>query len=138
MARRDPHAASGVLGRDGLYLHQAGPRGGGLLLALNLAWIQRPDLFGLPSGEGLTPEQSTLPSRLALVSVAFRMLLAYDAADPHGGLPFWMQLRLTPAVAAYTVLLAVGGLGAGAIVRRDPLLSGTILNAGKRAPARPL
>ena len=44
--------------------------GGGLLLALNLAWIQRPDLFGLPSGEGLTPEQSTLPSRLAFVSVA--------------------------------------------------------------------
>ncbi|WP_267899824.1 polyprenol phosphomannose-dependent alpha 1,6 mannosyltransferase MptB [Lentzea roselyniae] len=27
------------------------------------------------------------------------------------------------------VMLAVGGLGAGAIVRRDPLLSGTILNA---------
>ena len=44
--------------------------GGGLLLALNLAWIQRPDLFGLPSGEGLTPEQATLPSRLAFVSVA--------------------------------------------------------------------
>ena len=44
--------------------------GGGLLLALNLAWIQRPDLFGLPSGEGLTPEQATMPSRLAFVSVA--------------------------------------------------------------------
>lgn len=44
--------------------------GGGLLLALNLAWIQRPDLFGLPSGEGLTAAQATLPSRLAFLSVA--------------------------------------------------------------------
>jgi UMF1 family MFS transporter len=44
--------------------------GGGLLLAANLAWIQRPDLFGLPSGEGLSPEAATLPTRLAFVSVA--------------------------------------------------------------------
>jgi UMF1 family MFS transporter len=44
--------------------------GGGLLLALDLLLIQRPDLFGLPSGEGLTPEQATLPSRLAFLSVA--------------------------------------------------------------------
>ena len=44
--------------------------GGGVLLALNLAWIQRPDWFGLPSGEGLTPGQATLPARLAMVSVA--------------------------------------------------------------------
>ena len=36
--------------------------GGGVLLALNLAWIQRPEWFGLPAG--------TLPSRLAFVSVA--------------------------------------------------------------------
>ena len=28
--------------------------GGGLLLALNLAWIQKPDWFGLPSGPSLT------------------------------------------------------------------------------------
>lgn len=44
--------------------------GGGILLALNLAWIQRPDLFGLPSGEGLTDAQATLPTRLAFLSVA--------------------------------------------------------------------
>lgn len=44
--------------------------GGGLLLALNLAWIQRPDLFGLPSGDGLTDAQATLPTRLAFLSVA--------------------------------------------------------------------
>ena len=49
--------------------------GGGLLLALNLAWIQRPDLFGLPSGEGITATQATLPSRLAFLSVAIWWLL---------------------------------------------------------------
>ena len=44
--------------------------GGGLLLAINLAWILAPQYFGLPSGEGLTPAQATLPMRLALLSVA--------------------------------------------------------------------
>jgi UMF1 family MFS transporter len=44
--------------------------GGGVLLAANLAWIQRPDLFGLPSGEGLSPGAASLPARLAFVSVA--------------------------------------------------------------------
>ena len=44
--------------------------GGGVLLALNLAWIQRPDLFGLPHGPDLSPTQATLPVRLAFVSVA--------------------------------------------------------------------
>ena len=44
--------------------------GGGILLALNLAWIQAPQLFGLPSGEGLSSEQATLPARLAFLSVA--------------------------------------------------------------------
>jgi MFS transporter, UMF1 family len=37
--------------------------GGGLLLALQLAWIMSPGTFGLPSGEGLTPAEATLPSR---------------------------------------------------------------------------
>jgi UMF1 family MFS transporter len=44
--------------------------GGGLLLGLNLAWIMRPGLFGLPSGPDLTPIQATLPTRLAFLSVA--------------------------------------------------------------------
>jgi UMF1 family MFS transporter len=44
--------------------------GGGLCLALNLAWIKRPDWFGLPSGEGLTAAQATLPVRLAFLFVA--------------------------------------------------------------------
>src|SRR5690606_11827688 len=37
--------------------------GGGLLLALNLAWILSPATFGLP-------EEGTLPTRLAFVSVS--------------------------------------------------------------------
>jgi UMF1 family MFS transporter len=44
--------------------------GGGVLLALNLAWIQRPAWFGLPSGAGLTEAASTLPVRLAFISIA--------------------------------------------------------------------
>jgi UMF1 family MFS transporter len=44
--------------------------GGGILLALNLAWIQKPAWFGLPSGPGLTETQATLPARLAFLSVA--------------------------------------------------------------------
>jgi MFS transporter, UMF1 family len=44
--------------------------GGGLLLVANLAWIQKPEWFGLPSGPNMTPDQATLPARLAFVSVA--------------------------------------------------------------------
>lgn len=49
--------------------------GGGLLLALNLLWIQQPALFGLPSGEGLSPSDASLPARLAFVSVGVWWLL---------------------------------------------------------------
>jgi len=44
--------------------------GGGLLLAFNLAWIQKPAWFGLPAGPGLDEPAATLPARLAFVSVA--------------------------------------------------------------------
>ena len=44
--------------------------GGGLLLGLNIAWILRPEWFGLPSGEGLESSAATLPVRLAFLSVA--------------------------------------------------------------------
>jgi predicted permease len=59
--------------------------------------------------EALVLSGSAAAIGLALVSVAFRMLLAYDATDPYNGLPFWMQLQLTPGVAAYAALLAVVG-----------------------------
>jgi UMF1 family MFS transporter len=47
-----------------------GYMGGGVLLALNLAWIKCPQYFGLPAGEGLPEHQATLPARLAFLSVA--------------------------------------------------------------------
>ena len=49
--------------------------GGGLLLALNLAWIQKPAWFGLPSGPDISPSLGTLPVRLAFLSVAVWWLL---------------------------------------------------------------
>ena len=44
--------------------------GGGLLLAAALLIIQKPELIGLPHGEGMTPSQATLPVRLSFVAVA--------------------------------------------------------------------
>ncbi|HEU4829137.1 MAG TPA: MFS transporter [Gemmatimonadales bacterium] len=65
-----PHIAEGhEIDRVSTAGFALGYFGGGLLLALNLAWIQKPELFGLPSGEGLSPSQATLPARLAFVSV---------------------------------------------------------------------
>ncbi len=49
--------------------------GGGVLLALNLMWIQHPDWFGLPSGPNLSESEATLPVRLAFVSVAIWWVL---------------------------------------------------------------
>jgi MFS transporter, UMF1 family len=48
--------------------------GGGTLLALNLAWILKPEWFGLPAVRDLSP-QGTLPSRLAFLSVAVWWLI---------------------------------------------------------------
>jgi UMF1 family MFS transporter len=63
--------------------------GGGILLALNLAWIQRPEWFGLPHGPDLTAAQQTLPTRLAFLSVAvwwllFSIPLFRDVPEPKG------------------------------------------------------
>jgi UMF1 family MFS transporter len=44
--------------------------GGGLLLAFNVVLLLKPALFGLPSGEGLTFDQSSLPARIGFVAVA--------------------------------------------------------------------
>jgi len=64
-----------------------GYAGGGLCLALNLLWIMKPGWFGLPVGEGLTPEQATLPARLALASVGvwwflFTLPLLWRVPEP--------------------------------------------------------
>ncbi len=44
--------------------------GGGLLLAISLLIIQKPELIGLPHGPGLSPSDGTLPARLSFVAVA--------------------------------------------------------------------
>jgi UMF1 family MFS transporter len=44
--------------------------GSAMLLTLQMAWITFPGSFGLPSGEGLSPNAATLPVRLAFLSVA--------------------------------------------------------------------
>ena len=71
-----PHVARpGEIDRVSTAGYALGYVGGGVLLALNLAWIQRPDWFGLPSGAGLSPSQATLPVRLAFLSVAVWWLI---------------------------------------------------------------
>ncbi len=66
-----PHiAAPGEIDRVSTAGYAIGYLGGGVLLALNLAWIQMPGWFGLPSGPGLTESEATLPARLAFLSVA--------------------------------------------------------------------
>lgn len=61
--------------------------GGGLLLTVNILWIQHPELFGLPHGPDLTAAQTTLPTRLAFVSVSawwlvFALPLFFRVSEP--------------------------------------------------------
>ena len=71
-----PHVARpDEMDRVSTAAYAMGYLGGGLLLALNLAWIQSPATFGLPSGPGLTPQEASLPARLAFVSVSVWWLL---------------------------------------------------------------
>jgi MFS transporter, UMF1 family len=66
-----PHIASAKeMDRVSTAGYALGYVGGGVLLALNLAWISNPGMFGLPAGEGLTQSEATLPARLAFLSVA--------------------------------------------------------------------
>jgi UMF1 family MFS transporter len=44
--------------------------GGGLLLAACAVMLANPGLLGLPSGDGLTPAEASLPARLSFVAVA--------------------------------------------------------------------
>jgi UMF1 family MFS transporter len=83
--------------------------GGGVLLAANLAWIQRPDLFGLPSGEDLSPQAASLPARLAFVSVAvwwvvFSIPLLRRVPEPPRALEPDEAGRATPIRASFTRL----------------------------------
>lgn len=66
-----PHLASDdEMDRVSTAGYALGYIGGGILLALNLAWIFKPGMFGFPHGENLTPAQETFPTRAAFLSVA--------------------------------------------------------------------
>jgi UMF1 family MFS transporter len=71
-----PHIASEAeMDRVSTAAYALGYIGGGILLAINLAWISNPALIGLPTGPDLTPSQGSLPARLAFVSVGVWWLL---------------------------------------------------------------
>ncbi|OJW06897.1 MAG: MFS transporter [Planctomycetales bacterium 71-10] len=66
-----PHIASDVeIDRVSTSGYALGYVGGGLLLALNLAWITKPEWFGLPGPGAATEAGRTLRVRLAFASVA--------------------------------------------------------------------
>jgi MFS transporter, UMF1 family len=83
-----PHLAGpGEIDRVSTAGYAVGYLGGGVLLAFNLAWIQMPGLFGLPSGPDLSESDATLPARLAFLSVAvwwavFSIPLFRQVAEP--------------------------------------------------------
>ena len=84
-----PHvAAPGEMDRLSSAGYALGYLGGGLCLALNLAWIRFPGSFGLPSGEGLSEAQATLPARLAFLSVALWWL--------GFSVPLWLRVPEPP------------------------------------------
>jgi len=66
-----PHVARpGELDKLSTAGYALGYLGGGILLIVALAMIQAPGLFGLPSGEGLTPAQASLPARISFLLTA--------------------------------------------------------------------
>jgi UMF1 family MFS transporter len=66
-----PHiAAHDEIDRVSTTGYALGYLGGGVILALNLAWISHPEWLGLPHGDNLSESEATLPSRLAFLSVS--------------------------------------------------------------------
>jgi len=66
-----PHIArEGEVDRVSTAGYAIGYLGSAMLLALQIGWIFWPGAFGLPSGEGLSSAEATLPTRLAFLSVA--------------------------------------------------------------------
>ena len=66
-----PHIAHGdEMDRVSTAGYALGYFGSSILLALQILWIRNPGLLGLPTGGGLDPATASLPTRLALLSVA--------------------------------------------------------------------
>jgi UMF1 family MFS transporter len=130
--------------------------GGGLLLALNFAWIARPGWFGLPAGPGLTESQATLPVRLAFVSaaawwVAFAVPLFRRVGEPpavleshersdHGPVrgalsrlgAIVRELRRYPDAMKMLVAVLIYSDGVGTLIRMA-VIYGAEIGIGKRA-----
>jgi UMF1 family MFS transporter len=71
-----PHVARpGELDRLSSAGYALGYLGGGLLLAVVLALLQKPEWFGLPAAEGASAEGATLPARVSFVLVALWWLV---------------------------------------------------------------
>jgi UMF1 family MFS transporter len=93
-----PHIAStDEMDRVSTAGYAFGYLGGGLLVALNLAWIMKPAWFGLPEG--------TLPTRLAFVSVSiwwvlFAIPLFRRVPEPPRKLESDEQAKANPLVVA--------------------------------------
>jgi UMF1 family MFS transporter len=100
-----PHIASrDEMDRVSTAGYALGYVGGGILLALNLAWIQRPEWFGLPHGPDLTPAQQTLPTRLAFLSVAVWWLLFSIPLFRHVPEPAGARVRRISVKDAFSTL----------------------------------
>jgi UMF1 family MFS transporter len=112
-----PHIAShDEIDRVSTTGYALGYLGGGVLLALNLAWITFPQWFGLPHGADLTDAEATLPSRLAFLSVAvwwvaFSVPLflrvpepAIEPADSERGFGQTLRETFTQALATVNAL----------------------------------
>jgi UMF1 family MFS transporter len=102
-------ASPGEVDRVSTAGYAVGYIGGGILLALDLALIQRPSWFGLPSGPGLPEAEATLPVRLAFVSIAlwwliFSIPLFRKVAEPPRQLEIDERRGESPVRAAFTRL----------------------------------
>lgn len=99
-----PHVArKDEMDRASTAAYALGYVGGGILLALNLAWISNPTAFGLPA-------EGTLPARLAFVSVAvwwglFSIPLLKGVREPVVKLESDERRGENPVVVAFTRLL---------------------------------
>jgi UMF1 family MFS transporter len=147
-----PHVARGEeMHRLSTAGYALGYIGGGLLLALNLAWIQKPAWFGLPSGPHLPPDSATLPVRLAFLSVAVWWLLfslpllrrvpepPAKRSSPHAATfaisdlgRIWRDLRSYREASLLLVAFLIYNDGIGTIIRMA-VIYGTELGIGRGA-----
>jgi UMF1 family MFS transporter len=85
--------------------YAVGYLGSGLLLIVILFWIQKPEWFGFPAGDGLGPAQNPLPWRAAFLSVAvwwalFSVPLFREVSEPPRLLETGRHVKQHPLRAA--------------------------------------